>query len=181
MQPHELPKLIEGLSVLDNESLNGDPMSFKGKIVVPFGADKILKVASTFDTAGDLQILREAERRGIDFYLQSEVLYQGVMTILAQPKIKVVPLPTVDLQGMKWKTLNVWCGETYTTEEEVIYRLALDQYGEEMVNKIKAFNEEFLIGNIYWRNIGVDPETGKIKCYDFQFGRARNEKGELRV
>ena len=52
----KLESLISAFKILDEESLNQDPFSFSGKYVVPLGESNIIKIMSTFDANGELQI-----------------------------------------------------------------------------------------------------------------------------
>ena len=178
MKGSDVHKLIKAFSKIEPESLNGDPISFKGKIVVPYEKDKILKILSAFDAAGDLQVIRNSMYRGISFYLPCTPLYEGTISFLLQDK--VLPLNIDEIPNSDLASLNGWC-PTGTAEEKKISQRVLEDYGEEQWQKIKAFNEEYCIGNIYARNVGINPKTNKICCFDFQCGVARDKEGHLRV
>lgn len=174
MKSSSLKKLIEAFSLLDKESLNGDPMSFSGKIVVPLDDQYILKIMSKFDAVGDLQILEAAKKEGIDFYLPYEVLYDGTIYLIKQEKLITGELPSVELTE-KDTTLNVWCPGKIKSEETIAYFVRRD-YGEEMCEKIRQFNKKYDLGNIYWHNVGFNKQ-GDIQCFDFQCGLARDKDG----
>lgn len=174
MKSSSLNKLIDAFSLLDKESLNGDPMSFSGKIVVPLDDDYILKVMSKFDAIGDLQILEEAKKEGIDFYLPYQVLYDGTIYLIRQERIMTGELAQVELTD-KDTTLNAWCPGKIKSEETIAYFVRRD-YGEEMADKIRRFNKKYNIGNIYWHNVGFG-KNGNIQCFDFQCGLARDKDG----
>lgn len=176
MKSEQLKQIVSTLEFLDKESLNGDPMSFSGKIVVPLDDDKILKISSTFDANGQIQIFEAAKELGIRFYTFPEVISQGVITFLSQPRLTLKTIPEVEAFN---QTLNCWC-PTNTKEEFIISSLVLKDYGREEFEKILDFNKKFNIGNIYWRNIGFD-ENNKIKCFDFHCGKARNAEGRYYV
>lgn len=172
----KLESLISAFKILDEESLNQDPFSFSGKYVVPLGESNIIKIMSTFDANGELQIEQDAERQGLNFFTQSTVLYQGLVTVLKQPKLTCIPFE--NRKEYNLPSLNYWC-PTDNLEEKVISELVYKHYGEENFYKIKEFCEKWYLGNIYWRNIGFDKDR-KIQCFDFHCGLSRNRKGEYR-
>lgn len=176
MKSEQLKQIVSILDFFNEESLNGDPMSFSGKIVVPLDGDKILKISSSFDANGQIQIFKAAKELGIKFYTFPEIVSQGVITLLSQPRLTLKTIPEIDMFN---QTLNCWC-PTNTKEEFIISALVLRDYGEEEFEKILDFNRKFDIGNIYWRNIGFD-ENNKIQCFDFHCGKARNAEGRYYV
>lgn len=176
MKSNQLNQIISVLDFLNEESLNGDPMSFSGKIVVPLDDDKILKISSTFDANGQIQIFEAAKELGIKFYTFPEIISQGAITFLSQPRLTLKAIPEIESFN---QTLNCWC-PTNTKEEFIISSLVLKDYGEKEFEKILDFNKKFDIGNIYWRNIGFDGNN-KIQCFDFHCGKARNEEGRYYV
>lgn len=176
MKSEQLKQIVSILDFFNEESLNGDPMSFSGKIVVPLDGDKILKISSSFDANGQIQIFEAAKELGIKFYTFPEIVSQGVITLLSQPRLTLKTIPEIDMFN---QTLNCWC-PTNTKEEFIISALVLRDYGEEEFEKILDFNRKFDIGNIYWRNIGFD-ENNKIQCFDFHCGKARNAEGRYYV
>lgn len=176
MKSEQLKQIVSTLEFLDKESLNGDPMSFSGKIVVPLDNDKILKISSTFDANGQIQIFEAAKECGIKFYTLPEIISQGLITFLAQPRLTLKPIPKIE---SSYQTLNVWC-PTNTIEERVISSIVIKDYGYEEFEKILDFNKKFNIGNIYWRNIGFG-KNNKIQCFDFHCGKARDAEGRYYV
>lgn len=176
MTEEKLKDLIAAFQAMDEESLNKDPFSFSGKYVIPFGDSEIIKIMSSFDANGMVQIEKAAKEEGLEFFVQSSILYKGLITIVKQPKLKILPFE--NKKNYQEISLNYWCPAN-NFEEQLISKLVKNHYGEGSFNKIKNFCVKWYLGNIVWRNIGFDKE-GKIKCFDFHCGLSRNEKGEYR-
>lgn len=178
MDKRTLDRIRDSFLTLTEESLNKDSMSFSGKFVCGYGEDKIVKVMTTFDLVGDKQVIDAAMEEGISFYLDGEVINAGLISFFIQPKL--LPLEASLFSHQKGKSLNYWA-ETGGYDEAYIADLFIQHYGEEAYNKIRDFNKKYDIGNIYLRNVGVDKLSGKIRCFDFQCGKARDGEGRLYV
>jgi hypothetical protein len=169
----QIDLLIEAFKILDVESLNQDYFSFKNKYVT-HSQEGILKIGPSIDINTEIEIIKAAEQEGISFYLPLNIIYIGTLTFCNQQQLCTHPISNYSDYKRK-PTLNSWCpGEI--DEEEIISGIVFSQYGEEQWKKILLFNKKYHLGNIYWRNIGFSNE-GKIQCFDFQCGLARNERG----
>lgn len=179
MTKQDFIAISEALSKLGDSSLNGDPMSFKGKIVLPVEDDKIMKIYCAFDAVGDIQVLEAAQQQKINFFVPVSIIEGNPLVILVQDKLELKEMSTFKHSSGKYCSINKWC-DTGTEEELLIADLIVEGYGEDEYHKIKEFTNKYYLGNIYWRNIGFNKE-GKIQCFDFQCGLSRNKEGKLYV
>lgn len=179
MKRTALDKLGQTFAVLGEKSLNGDPVTFNGKFVVPIDEENtIVKILPTTELNGEMQIIQKAQEKGITFFAGGKITKYGPISFLFQEKLVVKKLPE-DLPPSKGRSMNYWVRNTSSPEEDYIASRVIHDYGRDGYNEIRRFCKQYDIGNIYWRNIGFDSQTKKIKCFDFHSGLLRTQEGFL--
>lgn len=179
MKRTALDKLGQTFAVLGEKSLNGDPVAFNGKFVVPLdGENTIAKILPTTELNGEMQIIQKAQEKGINFFVGGEVVKYGPISFLFQEKLIIKPLPK-ELPKSKGRSINYWVQNNSSAEEDYIADRVIHDYGRDGYNAIRRFCRQYDLGNMYWRNIGFDSNTKKIKCFDFHSGLLRTKEGFL--